>query len=47
MKAHPGSDESGLMIKTPDGAVIIVQVEGDEPCEVEVDAPDDCSVKAF
>ena len=45
----PEDDENGAMIETPDGEVVIVKVTGsdEEPCDVEVDAPDDYRVKRF
>ncbi len=42
-------NENGAMIETPDGEIVIVKVTGsdNEPCDVEVDAPDDYAVKRF
>jgi hypothetical protein len=41
-------DENGVVIKSPDGDVIIVQTEGPtDDCGVAVDAPDGYSVKPF
>ena len=41
--------QTGAVIKAPDGEIVIVTVTGDddEPCDVEVDAPDDYTVKRF
>ena len=43
------SDENGALIETPDGEVVIVKVTGsdEDPCDVEVDAPGDYTVKRF
>jgi hypothetical protein len=45
----PDEHENGAVIQTPEGEVVIVKVTGsdDEPCDVEVDAPDDYKVKRF
>jgi hypothetical protein len=45
----PDDDENGAVIETPGGELVIVKVTGDadEPCDVEVDAPDDYTVKRF
>jgi hypothetical protein len=46
---RPDKNESGAAIETPDGELVIVKVTGsdDDPCDVEVDAPDDYTVKRF
>jgi len=46
-EAMGGRDESGAMITSPDGEVIIVKVEQEPDCDVTVDAPDEYRVKRF